>query len=386
MNSNLDIAVCGAGPVGLALAAQLALRGVAASRIGLIDARTVAQASLDPRLIALSFGSRQILEEIGAWPIAATEIHQIHVSRRGHFGRTLIERGEHNLPALGYVCHYGAIVTALAAVCEKAGIAAMRPARLSSCAETETSVTLQITDAASELHVISTAIAVQAEGGLFTERKSHSLSRDYGQTAIVAEVGASAPISNLAFERFTGDGPLALLPHDGPQGQTHALVWCVGPVLAKTLLNMDDNTFLAALEQTFGNRLGRFVSATQRHGFALGLNARPLLSARIVAIGNAAQTLHPVAGQGLNLGLRDAAVLARLLAQEVAPRSLENFSRLRQDDRNLTVRVTDAMARAFASSPDHSLRQTLLGLSLGMTDLINPVRHVLAELMIYGRR
>ncbi|WP_332855061.1 UbiH/UbiF/VisC/COQ6 family ubiquinone biosynthesis hydroxylase [Duganella sp. S19_KUP01_CR8] len=376
-DTTFEVAICGAGPAGMALAALLAKRGMPAQRIALIDAKTLEQASKDPRSIALSWGSRQILEEIGAWPVAATAIHQIHVSRRGQFGRSLIDRDEHKLPALGYVLRYGDLVTALGAVCERAGIATLRPARVEAVDESADAVALTIAGAASSS--ATAAIVVQAEGGLFSDQESKAQHRDYQQTAIIAQVRSSRPIAHRAYERFTEQGPLALLP----QGEDYSLVWCVRPDTAARLQSLDDAAFLAELGAAFGERVGSFTHASPRLAFPLGLNADPRSSARTVAIGNAAQTLHPVAGQGLNLGLRDVAVLARLLAQGANPTMLAQFTELRRQDRDTTVRLTDTMARIFAND---SPAQALLGLSLAAIDMVAPARGVLAELMMYGRR
>ena len=409
-----DIAICGAGPAGLALAALLARRGVPAARIGLIDAKTLAQASRDPRSIALSHGSRQILEEIGAWPQATTAIHQIHVSRRGQFGRSLIDRDQHRVPALGYVTRYGDLVTALGAACERAGIASVRPVRVTGSTEHDTHVALTLSESAaaasatmgsyaasttvaatattaetasataaaapaSAERLLRAAIVVQAEGGLFSDQDSKALRRDYQQTAVIAQLRSSAPPPHRAYERFTEEGPLALLP----QGEEYSLVWCVRPATAQALLALDDAAFLARLGTAFGERVGRFTQATPRLAFPLGLNADARATARTVAIGNAAQTLHPVAGQGLNLGLRDATVLARLLAQGATPEHLAQFTALRSQDRGLTVRLTDTMARIFANDTP---AQALLGLSLAAIDVVTPARGLLADLMMYGRR
>ncbi|OEZ99798.1 UbiH/UbiF/VisC/COQ6 family ubiquinone biosynthesis hydroxylase [Duganella sp. HH101] len=374
-DSTFDVAICGAGPAGMALAALLAKRGTPAQRIALIDAKTLEQASKDPRSIALSWGSRQILEEIGAWPVAATAIHQIHVSRRGQFGRSLIDRDEHKLPALGYVLRYGDLVTALGAVCARAGIATLRPARVEAIDESADAVALSIAGADSA----TAAIVVQAEGGLFSDQESKAQHRDYQQTAIIAQVRSSRPLAHRAYERFTEQGPLALLP----QGEEYSLVWCVRPDTAARLQALDDDAFLAELGAAFGERVGSFTHASPRLAFPLGLNADPRSTARTVAIGNAAQTLHPVAGQGLNLGLRDVAVLARLLAQGATPAMLAQFTELRRQDRHTTVRLTDTMARIFAND---SPAQALLGLSLAAIDMVAPARSVLAELMMYGRR
>ena len=374
-----DVAICGAGPVGMALAALLAKRGMAPAQIALIDAKSLSAAITDPRSIALSYGSRMLLEEIGAWPLPSTPIHQIHVSRRGHFGRSMMDRDEHKLPALGYVTRYGELVSALAAACERFGIESIRPARASAVEENAEGVVLRLDDG-QELYA---ALAVQAEGGVFGQQERRAVQRDYQQSAVIARVAASTPIAHRAYERFTDEGPLALLPQDGADGLQYALVWCMRPDRAQAMLALDDDAFLAHLGEAFGSRLGRFTRASSRAAFPLGLNAESRATHRTVAIGNAAQTLHPVAGQGLNLGLRDAAVLARLLAKESSPAALTAFSAAREKDRSTTVTLTDTMARVFA---DRGPTQALLGLSLGVLDAVGPARLLLAELMMFGRR
>ncbi|MDQ1815781.1 FAD-dependent monooxygenase [Massilia sp. CCM 9210] len=379
--TTFDVAICGAGPVGMALAALLARRGMASSSIGLIDARALGVALSDPRSIALSYGSRLLLEDIGAWPLlaTATAIHQVHVSRRGHFGRSLIDRGEHGVEALGYVARYGDLVSALAAACERAGVVAIRPVRVAGHTEHADGVGLTLDDG----RELTAAVVVQAEGGVFGEQDARSRTHDYRQTAVIARVSASAPVAHRAYERFTGEGPLALLPQDGADGHQYALVWCVRPERAQALLALDDAAFLAQLGEAFGQRLGRFTATGARGAYRLGLNAEPAATRRTVAVGNAAQTLHPVAGQGLNLGLRDAAVLARLLAREAGPAALAAFAGERQTDRKLVVELTDTMARAFAHEGPG---QALLGLSLGLLDTFNPAKNVLGEWMMFGRR
>jgi 2-octaprenyl-6-methoxyphenol hydroxylase len=389
LSNDYQIAICGAGPVGMVLAALLAQRGIAPGQIALLDAKTLAQASLDPRSIALSYGSRQILEEVGAWPIEATPIHQIHVSRRGHFGRSLIDRAEHGLEALGYVARYGALVTRLGTVLQRLGVEALRPTRVRSCSAEPDRMVLKLDTGADQQRTLEAALVVQAEGGLFNdtsgmrsdnEKKAQkSRLKDYQQSALIAEVRTSAPVAQRAFERFTDEGPLALLPQDGG----YALVWCVRPDTASALLALGDTAFLAELGRAFGNRLGRFTHASARLAYPLGLRVDANDSARMVAIGNGAQTLHPVAGQGLNLGLRDATVLARVLSQGVNPAQLTRYRALRQQDRALTVRMTDTLARLFA---DTAPTQALLGAALGIVDIVPPARHLLAELMMFGRR
>jgi 2-octaprenyl-6-methoxyphenol hydroxylase len=307
--------------------------------------------------------------------VPATDIHEIHVSRKGAFGRSMITRGEHGVPALGYVTRYGDLVAVLAGVTERLGVVSLRPARVTGLEEMAQGVQLSLDDG----RAITAALAVQAEGGLFGAQADKQAVRDYGQTAIIAQVQASAPVAHRAYERFTDEGPLAMLP----QGDRYSMVWCVRPDTAQELLSLDDAAFLARLNAMFGERLGRFTHATRRLAFPLGLNAGEPGTARTTAIGHAAQTLHPVAGQGLNLGLRDATVLARLLARGATPANLAEFATLRRQDRDLTVRLTDTMARIFANT---SPLQPALGLSLAAIDLFTPARSVLAELMMYGRR
>lgn len=374
-----DVAICGAGPVGLALAALLVRRGVAGSRIALIDGKSLGQAITDPRSIALSWGSRELLQEAGAWPVAATAIHDIHISRRGQFGRTLMQRSEHGLEALGYVTRYGAVVDALAQACDRASITMLRPARVNSIEERADGASLLLDDGRS----VQCQIAVQSEGGVFGQQAPRARQHDYQQSAVIARVSVEHPIAQRAFERFTDVGPLALLPEDGPDGHQYALVWCVPPERASQVLALGEAEFLQQLGQAFGERMGRFTGASKRLAFPLGLNAEARASARSVAIGNAAQTLHPVAGQGLNLGLRDAAVLARQLARGCNSSALQGFMQERERDRKLTINLTDSMARVFASAGP---LQPLLGLGLSALDMVRPARTMLAELMMYGDR
>lgn len=378
----MDVAICGAGPVGMALAALMARRGIPGERIALVDARSLGQAISDPRSIALAWGSRMLLEDVGAWPgisTSATAIHEIHVSRRGHLGRSVMDRSEHGVDALGYVARYGDVVDALARACERERVQVLRPVRVTSIDEGSDAVVLHLDDG----RTLNAKMAVQAEGGVFGEQQDKTQTRDYGQTAVIARVSTSAPIAHRAFERFTDEGPLALLPQDGLDAHQYALVWCVRPERAQQLLDLGADDFLSQLGAAFGERLGAFTRVSERVAFPLGLNADPRVTGRTVAIGNAAQTLHPVAGQGLNLGLRDAAVLARMLARDLSPAALDRFTQARERDRGMVIRATDTMARVFAGTGP---LQSLFGLTLAALDTVKPARTLLAELMMFGRR
>ncbi len=378
MTSQIDFAIAGAGPVGMAVAAMLIRRGVVAERIALIDAKPKEAAQQDPRSIALSQGSRQLLEQIGAWATSGTPITEIHVSRRGSFGRTLIEASAYGLPALGYVCRYGAVVAALDEALHDSGVQMFRATRVKSFSETDTAIHLQMEND----ERLEASLLIQAEGGVYGQQQARLRQRDYQQTAIIAQVKTDAAPPGRAFERFTAEGPLALLPQD----DTYSMVWCVRPRTAEQLQALDDGDFLEALQQAFGQRAGRFTQISARNAYPLGLNTEPPSTPRTIAIGNAAQTLHPVAGQGLNLGLRDASVLAAQLARDSSPESLAAFASARRNDRNTTTGLTDLMARVFASTSDRTLTQGLLGLTLGLIDIVPSAKRLLAEQMMYGVR
>ncbi|MBR7799692.1 FAD-dependent monooxygenase [Undibacterium fentianense] len=383
--SSSRIAICGAGPVGQALALMLYRCGVAAHDMVLFDAKTTEQASHDARSIALSFGSEQLLKQLGAPTERVTAIEEIHVSRRKHFGRSLLRASDYALPALGYVARYGDIVAPLEAALNSVGIQSIRPALVEHIEEQNQHVLLHLQDG----RQFAAEYVIQAEGGTFAEQEQGIRHHDYQQTALIAHVTTSHPLAGRAFERFTEQGPLALLPQD----TGYALVWCMRPSQVDQHLAMGDQEFLTALQIQFGDRLGQFIHSTKRVSFALGLNTQASATRRTVRIGNAAQTLHPVAGQGLNLGLRDAIGLAQFFSTQMSNLAVNNdtidlhdFLNTRRIDRQWTIKLTDTMARIFASSADGSLLQSLLGLGLCAIDLVPPLKQSLAEQMMYGAR
>ncbi|MFM0281596.1 UbiH/UbiF/VisC/COQ6 family ubiquinone biosynthesis hydroxylase [Paraburkholderia sediminicola] len=394
---DFDVTIVGAGPVGLALAGWLARRSATrALKIALIDAREPEDSIADPRAIAVSHGSRMILEPL-RWPADATAIQRIHVSQRGHFGRTLIDHSEHGLPALGYVLRYGSIVHGLAEAVHATSVHWFRSTSAATPTQDLDGVTLPI-ETAGVTRNLRTRILVNAEGGLFGDQKTagsasssagHSASggtRDYGQTALVGTVTVSAPQPHVAWERFTSQGPIALLPMGGVRGANYALVWCCAPDEAARRTQLPDDEFLSELGAAFGNRMGRFTQIKGRASFPLGLNAvDTLVNGHVVAIGNAAQTLHPVAGQGLNLGLRDAHALADALSTEgPTPLALATFAQRRALDRRLTIGATDTLARLF--TVDFPPLATLRGLALTALEFVPPVKTALARQMMFGQR
>jgi 2-octaprenyl-6-methoxyphenol hydroxylase len=442
---DFDVTIVGAGPVGLALAGWLARRSATRElKIALVDAREPEDSIADPRAIAVSHGSRMILEPL-RWPADATAIQRIHVSQRGHFGRTLIDHSEHGLPALGYVLRYGSIVHGLAEAVHATAVHWFRSTSAGAPTQERDGVTLPI-ETAGVTRQLRTRILVNAEGGLFGDQKpgkgavkgndpaagvnvgqqaGHHAdgetpdnraagigatsagqqagrngaaarragraavepgSRDYGQTALVGTVTVSAPQPHVAWERFTSQGPIALLPMGGVRGADYALVWCCAPEEAARRAQLSDETFLQELGAAFGDRMGRFTHIKGRASFPLGLNAvETLVNGHIVAIGNAAQTLHPVAGQGLNLGLRDAHSLADAISAEgPTPLALATFAQRRALDRRMTIGATDTLARLFTI--DFAPLAIVRGLALTALEFLPPVKTALARQMMFGQR
>ncbi len=365
----VDVAIAGGGPVGCALALALSGSSVSVARI----ANEVGAAD---RPIALSHGSRLILERLGAWySIRTSPIETIHVSQRG-FGRTVMRCAEHGLPALGYVTAYSELV---------AQLAAQTHAVAETLKDWETApeeVALRLSRGEEEVRMRA-RLLVLADGGPI-RRAEHVT--DYDQRAIVAEVEAERPRRGVAWERFTAEGPLALLPY----GDRYALVWSVRPPAAENLLGLSDPEFLARLREAFGGRMGDFRSTGPRSAFPLSLRRSAIDPApRTLAVGNAAQTLHPVAGQGLNLGLRDAWELAQMLLdvanEEIgAPRFLERYVRRRRFDRYAGIGFTDFLVRIFSNSLP--FLAAARGAGLAALDALPPARRFLARRMIFGTR
>jgi 2-octaprenyl-6-methoxyphenol hydroxylase len=378
-----DVVVAGGGPVGATLA--LALRGSGRSVV-LVEPQAKPGGPLRP--VALSHGSRLVLERVGAFErIRTTPIEAIHVSQAGGFGRTLIRREDHGLPALGYVTD----ASQVAATLLDAALPERLAGRVAAWRVDGEHVTVTV-DCSGAPHRITARLLVVADGGQFPG--DDLALRDYGQTAIVAVVRTEIVHRGRAWERFTAEGPLALLPFGEAADDAHyryALVWTVRAAEASRLAALPDDRFCATLGERFGRRLGRFVDVGPRASYSLRLWFRPSSSAgpRTVAVGNAAQTLHPVAGQGLNLGLRDAAELASLLGRTDPARIgdaafVAAFGAARRFDRYATIGATDFLVRVF-SNDDAPLRLAR-GLGLAALDLFPSARRLLARRMMLGAR
>ena len=336
----IDVLVRGAGPVGCAAGLALHQSG---NTVALLGSEGMSVAF---RPIVLSYASRLILERLGVWAaLAPTPIETIHVSQAGGFGRTVLEAGDAGVPALGYVLEYKALLDALRAAARPLMVQAEREARC----------------------------VVHAEGSA-----PDASEKRYAQDALVASVRFSGAPPGTAFERFTAEGPLALLPLEG----RYALVWSMRPEQAQKRVSMSESAFLGELAAAAGSRPGRPLAVEARAVQPLYLRVREKSTAeRTVYIGNAAQTLHPVAGQGLNLGLRDAWDLAQLLRDAPDPgdaATLARFAARRRLDAGAAIRVTDLLATALLRS------NPLTGAALTALDVFPAARRFFARRMIFG--
>ena len=377
-----DVLIVGAGPVGAALALLLQESGLS---IQLLEAR--AGAAQDGRTLALSHGSRVILERAGAWTdsLPVTPINAIHVSHKRAFGRALLTAKDADVPALGYVLGYAGLQHALDERMQALGVAVERGARVTDITTGNDAIRVGFQQDGVERE-IEAGLLVLADGGANVAKIPgiEVVEKDYGQTALVGAVTTDKPHSGIAYERFTPVGPAALLPKE----DYFSLVWTAAPDAVTRLLDLDDDAFVAELNSHFGQRAGRFLSVGKRASFPLKLrHAKPRVAERVAVIGAAAQALHPVAGQGFNLGVRDAADLSRLLIDAGAwdagePALLRRFAALRRDDAQMGIRFTDVLVGLF--STDHPLLTAGRGLGLAMLDMLPPARRLLAQKMIYG--
>jgi 2-octaprenyl-6-methoxyphenol hydroxylase len=348
-----------------------------------LEARATA-ASDDQRTLALSHGSRLVLERLAVWGegLRATPIRIIHVSQRGGFGRATLTAQDVGLPALGYVASYATLQSALARCMEARGVPVSWGARVTQIDDGTHSVRVRY-EQGGALEEAAARLVVIADGGELAQSSAQHKAYDYHQCALVANVVTDRPHENRAFERFTRDGPIALLPF----AAGYALVWTTTPEQAQHLSTAVDSNFLDALQAEFGARAGRFEGVQARAVYPLALRvARAALKRRVLLLGNAAQTLHPVAGQGLNLGLRDAFELARALQAE--PEALERcgfaeqFRAHRRLDRGSSILLTDGLVRMFSNAfPGLSW---LRGCGLTALDCLPPAKRVFMSRMLFG--
>jgi len=353
-----DIVICGGGLVGRSLACALAKLPL---QIAVIEAQSFAtthQADFDTRSFALSYGNSLVLERIGIWQYLAdkvTPIKTIHVSDKGHFGITRLQADEQNVPALGYIALAPELNQALQkALLANTHVQVICPAKALGISFSEQHALISLDNQ----QQLKAKLVVAADGSNSMLRQlldipvSHY---DYGQTAIIANLGLKRSHNHTAYERFSPKGPMALLPLSE---QRMGLVWTLNPSEVGRAMALDDQQFLAEFQASFGYRLGKFTRIGKRFAYPLQLlQAQQLIKSRVALVGNAAHTLHPIAGQGFNLGLRDVATLAKVLSQAQTMQQdigsdlvLTRYARLQAKDHRHYIQFTDGLVKLFANT------------------------------------
>ena len=385
----VDVAIVGGGMVGASLALALRGLGVDVVLVEGVAPGSGAQPSFDDRTTALGNASRRIFESLGIWGDIAPKaagIRTIHVSDAGRFGFARLRAEEQGIDAFGYVVANRVIGTALwgrLSALSSEGIVVRVPATAEDIEVSGDWAAFTLVGDGLVRERVEARLLVAADGAHSAVRTAAAIEadvEDYDQVAIVANVGADRPHDGTAYERFTATGPLAVLPlYDGSYG----VIWSCRPADAAGVLSLDDGSYLRELQARFGWRAGRFVRVGRRASYPLKLTrAVETTATRTVLIGNAAQALHPVAGQGFNLGLRDAAMLAEVIANADggdagAPELLRRFAEWRAADRGGVVRFTDGLVKLFGSSrPGAGI---LRNLGLLMFDLAPPAKSALAR-------
>jgi 2-octaprenyl-6-methoxyphenol hydroxylase len=382
LSNSCDIAIIGGGPVGAALALALSDSGL---NVTVLEARKNTEASTDPRALALSYGSRLLLTQLGVWQdlTQISNIQTIHISQKNSFGRTLLKAAELNVPDLGYVLPYTMLQTVLQHALQASPMTCLQGASVTTLDNNTSGVTItyQLNNNEQQLYA---RLAVIADGGKLLEASHPPEFHDYHQSALITHVTCAQPLAHTAFERFTPQGPLALLPYQ----QGYELVWTAPDTDINFMLAWDDKTLLNNLQQHFGDRVGQFLTVGNRSTFPLRLKRTTAHNqAHTVLIGNAAQTLHPVAGQGFNLGLRDAWELAQQILRTTpetlgSPSMLANYRQARNLDRTAATRFTDSLVRLFSN--ELPIVNSVRSASLSMLDCLPLMKKFVAKRMMFG--
>ena len=385
--ADYDVLIAGGGMVGASLAAALAPLPLKIAVVEAVPFGRHGQPSYDERITAISWGSRCIFESIGLWEHMAPEataIHHIHVSDRGYFGMTRLHAQEMHVQSLGYVVPNRVIGRALSEfLSRQPRITLLAPAKISEVSVQCDAVIAKVEG--EDARPLKARLLVAADGASSTIREQLGITArtwDYGQSAIICNVSVQRPQPGIAFERFTDSGPLALLPMGDDR---YALIWTVASPCVPAVLAMTDTEFLETAADRFNGRCGRFMRAGRRQAYPLSLvRAGAQLHRRVVVIGNAAHSLHPIAGQGFNLSLRDVAVLADTLADIAASggdageeQRLAAYVRARRCDQLGTSLFTDFLARVFTNP----LPPVVWARNAGLLalELLPPARHLLTR-------
>ena len=381
----VDVAIVGGGMVGASLALALGNSGKRVMLIEAVAPDAAAQPSFDDRTTALGNGTRRVFETLGVWPHLAAHagaVLEIRVSEAGHIGAARLSAAEQGLEALGYVVPNRQLGAALwKQLAAQSAIAIRNPARVSDVQLAADGARLTVTGSGAD-EIIAARVVVAADGAHSLVRAAAGIGaevEDYEQVAVVVHVATEQQATGIAYERFTATGPLAVLPlADG----RYTVVWTLAPDRARAVQALEDAAFIGELQRSFGWRIGRIQRVGARAAYPLRLSrAETMVGQRAVLVGNAAQSLHPVAGQGFNLGLRDAALLAEILAAAADPGAaavLEGYELRRAADRRGMIGFTDGLVKLFASDrPGVALARNL---GLMLFDLAPGAKRALARL------
>ncbi|OUR85292.1 2-octaprenyl-3-methyl-6-methoxy-1,4-benzoquinol hydroxylase [Cycloclasticus sp. 44_32_T64] len=384
MSLDYDVIIIGSGMVGGCLGLALSQSSL---RVAIVEARPFADKQADTagkRAIALSWGSRCILEQLDIWQQideSAMPIRQIHVSDKGHFGKTRLSAKMQQVDALGYVVEAAQIEAVVAESLAATNVDILCPATLVDYADRGASSAVTISLDGKE-QTLSCQLLVGADGGLSNVRQLGGFELkeySYDQYAITGLIKVESDVKDVAYERFTAEGPIAMLPHfDG----LYSLVWTMPSALVEKIKCLSEEAFLERLQSQFGHWLGELSVLGERQTFPLSLSYTPHSTcARTVLIGNAAHQLHPVAGQGFNLGLRDAAMLADVLMsakQDIGTdEMLEAYARQRKTDQALVIGFTDTVIKLF--STDSALFSVVRNSGLLMLDKVPVLKNQFAR-------
>ena len=384
----VDLLIVGGGMVGASLACALKDKPLKIAIVEAVPLQSAQQPSYDDRAIALAYGSQRIFQGMGLWSKLtsyATPIKKIHISDQGHFGVTRLDHRKERVEALGQVVLGRNMGDVLAAqLSQQANVELIMPATLDEIHYVAKGVQARVSQGAAT-RTIEAKLMVAADGSHSTVRQLLDIdsdNEDYGQTAIIANITPSKPHCNVAYERFTESGPLALLPMSDNRC---SLVWTQHHDRVAEIMALSDEAFLAQLQASFGYRLGRLKFVGQRVAYPLGLmRAREQIRPRVAVIGNAAHAIHPIAGQGFNLGLRDVAALAECLSdalsvgQDVGSLAvLQGYAEWRTQDHNEVIRMTDGLVRLFSRGD----KGVALGRNLGLVvmEKLPPLKHLLSR-------
>ncbi|MFW5451689.1 MAG: 2-octaprenyl-6-methoxyphenyl hydroxylase [Methylophagaceae bacterium] len=380
--TDFDLIIVGGGMVGASLACALKNSDLKIAIIEAFPANSAQQPSYDDRAIALAYGSQRIFESIGLWTQLAshsTVITDIHVSDRGHFGVTRLSAQTENVPALGQVITARSMGTVLTQALEKQeNIEFICPAKVINLRQHPDHVAVTLDNE----REISAELIVAADGANSTIKHLldlGSLEHNYNQTAITANITPERAHNGRAFERFTDSGPIALLPMSDNRC---SLVWTVKTGDETEILSLSEQDFLSRLQERFGFRLGKLLKVGQRNSYPLKLvQADQPIQHRVVLIGNAAHSLHPIAGQGFNLGLRDVAALADVLIDNHEDcgdsRLLHDYKKWRQQDQDNVINNTNTLVMLFSN--DNPVLGHLRGAGLTLVDTLPVAKHWLAQ-------